>query len=242
MSFDKIIEKAKADVEKLSKEEQQKLKEELEHGASILTTKEQMKMYLACYGEIHREKLIRCYKNIPSKVWSEGHISIVDYGSGQGVAEIVFADYLKSKWIEYNFVKDIILIDPSRICLMQSVEYLSNIFGDSDIVAIQKNDKQIREDDLMLKSDTVIHILSNIIDLDSFQGNRILSLLNEDKKHNNIIICASPYYQEDTRGKRLDEFCGKLQGYRCVYKFQKHIDEWQEKYSCQIRIYESLYY
>lgn len=40
----------------------------------------------------------------------------------------------------------------------------------------------------------------------------------------------------------IDEFCSKLQGYRCVYKFQKHIDEWSEKYSCQIRIYESLYY
>lgn len=240
--FDQIIEKAKADVKKLSKVEQLKLKDELDHGAHCLTTKKQLKMYLASYGEIHQAKLMRCYRNIPSKVWCESQITIVDYGCGQGIAEIVFADFLSSKWIEYNFVKDIILIDPSRICLMQSVEFLSSVYRDSDIIGIQKNDKQIREDDLMPKSNTVIHILSNIVDLDNFQGNRILSLLNEDKKHNNIIICVSPYYQEDSRGKRIDEFCSKLQGYRCVYKFQKHIDEWSEKYSCQIRIYESLYY
>ena len=38
--FDQIIEKAKADVKKLSKVEQLKLKDELEHGAHCLTTKE----------------------------------------------------------------------------------------------------------------------------------------------------------------------------------------------------------
>lgn len=37
--FDQIIEKAKADVKKLSKVEQLKLKDELDHGAHCLTTK-----------------------------------------------------------------------------------------------------------------------------------------------------------------------------------------------------------
>ena len=32
-------------------------------------------------------------------------------------------------------------------------------------------------------------------------------------------------------------FGNRLQGYYCSYKFQKHIDEWVNDYSCQIRIY-----
>lgn len=242
LSFEKIMDEVNVDVGQLSNKEQEALKEQLKHGAGRLTTKLQLKMYLRCYGEMHQAKLIRCYNNIPSKIWREEYISIIDYGSGQGLAEIVLADYLKSKWIDNDFVKDIILIDPSRVSLVQGVEYLSKIFTNSEIIPVLKNDVQIDAEDLNPKSKTIIHILSNVIDLDDFQGYKILSLLNEDTEHNNIVICVSPYYQEISRGRKIDEFGSKLQGYNCVYKFQKHIDEWKENYSCQIRIYKSMYY
>ena len=85
-------------------------------------------------------------------------------------------------------------------------------------------------------------IFSNVIDLDDFDGDSVLSLLNEDKSRNNIIVCVSPYYREATRGKRMKEFGDKLQGYTLVYKLEKHTDDWDKPYSCQIYIFVSSYY
>ena len=44
---------------------------------------------------------------------------------------------------------------------------------------------QINKDDINPESTTVIHLFSNVIDLDDFDGNAVLSVLNEDKSHNN---------------------------------------------------------
>ena len=44
---------------------------------------------------------------------------------------------------------------------------------------------QINKHDINPESTTVIHLFSNVIDLDDFDGNAVLSVLNEDKSHNN---------------------------------------------------------
>lgn len=240
--FDKIIENAKKYVEKLSDKKQLTLKEDLDHGTTQLYTMEQLMMYLKLYGDIHRKKLMRCYKHIPYKVWFESKLSIVDYGAGQGLAEIILADFMKTEKISRDMVSDITLIEPSRINLIQSLEYLSFIFENSKLIPIQKKDNQITLDDIQPKSDIVFHIFSNVIDLEKFQGDDIITLLNEDKEHYNFVICVSPFYQEDGRGKKIIDFCNKLQGYRCVYKFQRHLNDWTENYSCQIQIFVSSYF
>lgn len=201
LTLDNIIANANAYIDTLSVNEQHRLKEQLKHGTNNITTIKQLKMYLKCYGEIHKAKLMKCYNNIPHNIWSEEFISIIDYDSGQGLAEIVLAEFLNHKWIDNDLIKDITLIEPSRISLIQSIEYLSKIFINSSILPILKSDYQINSNDLNPKSNTIIHILSNIIDLNTFKGNNIISLLNEDNEHNNIVVCVSPYYQE-TRGKK----------------------------------------
>lgn len=120
--------------------------------------------------------------------------------------------------------------------------YVNAFFSESRISVLCKKDDQINGDDINPKSSTVIHIFSNVIDLDDFDGHSILSLLNEDKSHNNVIACVSPYYQEATRGKRMKEFGEKLQGYSLVYKIEKHTDDWDKPYSCQIHIFISSFY
>ncbi len=49
-------------------------------------------------------------------------------------------------------------------------------------------------------------------------------------------------YQEASRGKRIKEFGDKLQGYTLIYKLEKHTDDWDKPYSCQIYIFVSSYY
>ena len=98
------------------------------------------------------------------------------------------------------------------------------------------------EDYIRPQSDTVIHILSNVLDIIEFERHNIARILNSDMGHNHILVCVSPFYQENGRGGLMDEFGDMLHGMRCEYKFEKHTDEWKNPFSCQIRIFVSSYY
>lgn len=233
-TFVSVLQKAKDWFASLSKTEQQNL----EHGGAHLTNTRQLNAYIAKYGEIHQAKLLHTYEKIPSKVWHEDGLTVIDYGCGQGIAEMILSDYMALRYIDNDYIRDFILIEPSRQNLQRCVKF----FGESKISAVCKNDNQLNNDDIIPRSSTVIHIFSNVIDLDDFDGDSILSLLNEDKSHNNIIVCVSPYYQEATRGKRMKEFGDKLEGYTLVYKLEKHTDDWDKPYSCRIYIFVSSYY
>lgn len=241
-TFVSVLQNAKKWFTSLSKTGQQNLIDDLEHGAGLLTTPRQLNAYIAKYGEIHQAKLLLAYEKIPSKVWHEDGITIIDYGCGQGIAEMVLSDYIASMHIDNDYIKDFILIEPSQQSLQCCIKHVNSFFRDSTICTVCKKDNQINAEDIIPKSSTVIHIFSNLIDLDDFDGNRIISLLNEDKSHNNIILCVSPYYSEATRGKRIKEFREKLQGYTLEYRLEKHTDDWNKPYSCQIYIFVSSYY
>lgn len=241
-TFNDILQSAKKWFSSLDESKQMILKEVLDHGAGHLTTSSELKAYIAEYGEIHQAKLLQAFSKLPLNIWSENSLSVVDYGCGQGIAEMVLADFLASKWIDIDFIKDFILIEPSRKNLEQCDRYVETFYAYANRTVLCKNDSEITADDIKPRCPTVLHLFSNVIDLDSFDGERVASLLSEDKSHNNIVICVSPYYQESSRGKRMTTFGEMLQGYTCHYKFEKHTDEWDKPYSCQIHIYVSSYY
>lgn len=54
-------------------------------------------------------------------------------------------------------------------------------------------------------------------------------------------MCEPLLSGSNTR-KRIKEFGDKLQGYSLVYKLEKHTDDWDKPYSCQIYIFVSSYY
>ena len=73
------------------------------------------------------------FEHIPHKLWVEGAISVVDYGCGQGIAEMVLSDYLKSQNIDNDIIKDITLIEPSRSSLIRCLNYLGQFYDDTEI-------------------------------------------------------------------------------------------------------------
>lgn len=164
------MQKAKDWFASLSKTEQQNLIDDLEHGAALLTNTRQLNTYIAKYGEIHQAKLLHAYEKIPSKVWHEDSITVVDYGCGQDIAEMVLSDYMASRYIDNDYIKDFILIEPSRQNLQRCVKYVNAFFCESKISVVCKKDNQLNNDDIDPKSSTVIHIFSNVIDLDDFYG------------------------------------------------------------------------
>ena len=59
LTFGKILQQAHAKIKSTNQTKKEKLTEQLEHGKGLLTSNEQLDMYLHKYGEIHQEKLIR---------------------------------------------------------------------------------------------------------------------------------------------------------------------------------------
>lgn len=147
-TFVSVLQKAKDWFALLSKTEQQNLIEDLERGTAHLTNTRQLNAYIAKYGEIHQAKLLQAFEKIPSKVWHEDGITVIDYGCGQGIAEMVLSDYMASKYIDNNYIKDFILIEPSRQNLQRCVKYVNAFFNESTASAVCKKDSQIKDDDL----------------------------------------------------------------------------------------------
>lgn len=242
LSFDDVVESVKQHINSLSENKQKKLKDELENGLANLTTKEQLDMYISSYGEIHRQKLQIAYDRIPHKVWSEGSISVVDYGCGQCIAEMVLSDFLKNHYIDNDKISDFTVIEPSKASLTLGLQYLEQFYENSKITAYNVSAGQLTEDYIRPQSDTVIHLFSNVLDIIEFERHNIASILNSDMSHNHILVCVSLFYQENGRGALMDEFGNMLRSMRCEYKLEKHTDDWENPFSCQVRIFVSAYY
>ena len=212
LSFEDILKSAKQHINSLSEAKQKKLKDELENGVAILTTKEQLDMYISSYGEIHQQKLQMAYEQIPHKVWAEGSISVVDYGCGQCIAEMVLSDFLKYHYIDNDKISDFTVIEPSNASLAQGLQYLETFFENSKITAHNVSARHLTEDYIRPQSDTVIHIFSNVLDIIEFERHNIARILNSDMSHNHILVCVSPFYQENGRGMLMYEFGNMLRG------------------------------
>lgn len=65
LNFDKILQQASTKYLALPESRQKQLKESLDNGKAILRNENQMNAYLHHYGEIHRHKLLRAYRNLP---------------------------------------------------------------------------------------------------------------------------------------------------------------------------------
>lgn len=242
LTFEQVLEHAKAMVSRLPDCIKAELKDSLEHGLGSLRNRNELDCYLAEYGEIHQAKLLRAFSHLPAKIWAEDKVSIIDYGCGQGVAEMVFSDFLRSKWKDNDSVKDITLIEPSKEALSRARDYVSSFFPQSRVAPMHECAESLSVDSVRPMCRTCIHIFSNVLDIPDFPINKIASIINHDNSHNHIVVCVSPFYQESARGRRLTDFGEMLNGFTCHYKFQKHTEEWHESYSCQIRIFVSAYF
>lgn len=241
-SFDNVKEQAKLHINGLSESKTKKLKEHLEHGLADLTSKDEMDMYLSAYGSIHQEKLLFTYNKLPRKILSEEKISVIDYGCGQGIASMVLCDVLQPIVGHPYMISDFHLIEPSKVCLHRAVELIHDFNPEAKIVYFNNACEDIWRMDIQPKSEVVVHLFSNVIDMPDFPRETVARKLNDMTDHYNIVVCVSPFYQEKGRAKHMDEFGEMLRLFRCHHSFEKHTDEWNRSFSCQARIYVSTYY
>ena len=236
-NFQSILDRAKKHYNGLPNFKKKRIKEELDHGKALLDSNDQMKAYIALYGEIHQAKLERAFENIPETLLTKIN-SVIDWGCGQGLASILYNDFIHNK-LGNNKIKDFTLIAPSRHCLSMATTYLNDCRGDFTVYSISEKEENVDPKDFILEGEIIVHLLSNVVDMPEFEGDKIIELIKHKSQKKHLLICVSPFYPEEGRGKRMEEFGEKLPGFKTLYSFERHVDDWEEEYSCQIRIFSN---
>ena len=189
-SFTNVREAASIRINKKGESKTKKLKEALEHGLADLTSKDEMDMYLSTYGNIHQEKLLLAFNHLPRKVLAEDKISVIDYGCGQGIASMVLCDVLQSIVGHPYMVSDFHLIEPSQACIKRAIDFIHDFNPDAKIVYFNNPCEDIWRMDIQPKSDVVIHLFSNVIDIPDFPREAVARQLNDMTDHYNIVVCV----------------------------------------------------
>lgn len=188
----------------------------LGRGVTILTDENQLYAYMYSYGNMHYEKLIKAFETLPNALFVN-EANIIDWGCGQAMASITYFDFLKIIHSE-QLISNLTLIDPSEIALKRASLHIRKFSQQTEIHTINKDlDALVYQDFIKYKSQTHIHLFSNILDIDEFSLSSLLRLIESYFQGENYFVCVSPYVN-DLRTSRLDAF----------------VNYFSKKYSCKI--------
>jgi hypothetical protein len=216
-SFDKVRDLSKRFFLDLPQSVQGELFETLNRGVDLLDSEPQMSTYLHAFGKMHQAKLQYAFGKLPDDFLSQPEIEIIDYGCGQAIGTMCYADFLRENGYVQN-VKTITLIEPSEICLKRAALHASVFFPDAEIKTVNKTFDDLVEEDIVCQEETpTLHILSNVLDMTCFNLDKFSGLIKDCLKGYNQFLCVGPYFGSSDKTKRMEEFCSLLEGEQGYY-------------------------
>ena len=222
-SFQKIWDIAFDFVRKLPSDLCDELHESLNRGVDVLDSEPLLQMYIYAFGKMHNAKLQYAFEHLQKNVFKYREIEIIDYGCGQGLATICYHDFLQEHNIE-QIVKRITLIEPSTMALSRAELLCSRFYPDAEINVINKQFDDLTNEDLSLSLEIpTIHLLSNILDVDSYDLQHFSQIVKEQSVGDNEYVLVSPM-QNTMRIQRLRDFVTIIE--KNLY-FEKYLDKRQ---------------
>ena len=211
-TFDKVRDLSTKFYRELPQALQDELFEALNRGVDILDSEPQMEAYLHAFGQMHQAKLNYAFKHLPIGYFCQPEINIIDYGCGQALGTMCYADYLHKNGYDQQ-LKVITLIDPSEMCLKRAALNASVFFPDAEIITINKKFDDLTQDDIVC-SDTIptFHILSNVLDVSTFNLKKFSRLIKSCLKGYNQLLCIGPYFKQPEKDNKLRDFQLLLNG------------------------------
>lgn len=201
----------------------------LQRGVGILDTEKQLFAYMYSYGNMHYEKLITAFEYLPLEFYSNS-TNIIDWGCGQAMATMVYLEYLGIKEIE-QIVNEIRLIEPSEIAIKRGALHIKKFEKNIRTITINKDLDSIEDNDLnQNKSNTNLHLFSNIIDIDFFSLPLLLEKIETNFKGVNYFVCVSPYIT-DVKTNRIDNFVSHFNKFDTINikKIDNQKGEWPNR-------------
>ena len=213
-TFDKVRDLAIKFMRELPKPLQDELYEALNRGIDILDSEPQMVTYLYAFGPMHQAKLNYAFKHLPEDFFEQPKINIIDYGCGQALGTMCYADYLRENGYSQK-VKTITLIEPSEICLKRAALHASVFFPDAEIKTMNKNFDELEEIDIYCNEDIpTLHILSNVLDILDFDLKDFSDLIKRQLKSYNQFVCVGPCFNYSDKDERMDVLFSLMDGKR----------------------------
>lgn len=205
-TFDKVRDLSIKFYRELPQALQDELFETLNRGVDILDSEPQMTTYLYAFGKMHQAKLEYAFSKLPDEFLEQPEINIIDYGCGQALGAMCYADYLREKGYSQK-VKIITLIEPSEMCLKRAALHASSFLPDAEIKTVNRKFDDLTQDDIICSEETpTLHILSNVLDMLNFDLDKFSVLVKDNLKGNNQFVCVGPYFSFSDKDKRMSEF------------------------------------
>ena len=178
----------------------------LKNGTNLLQTEDAMNAYMAAYGEMHIAKCRAALQNFPFEEL-DGTIEIVDWGCGQGVGSLCTLEALSQRG-KMQWVKRVTLIEPSSATLERAVVNVAKeTCGGVTIIPVNRylpgSHKEDELDGVDYSAKHVIHVFSNILDVDGIDLARLARMIPYSG-HRHYLLCAGPL---NANAYRMDSFC-----------------------------------
>ncbi len=237
-SFDKIRNLAKDFITKLPEQLKDELYEEIERGEKQLETEPELMYYLHAFGKRHKAKLNYAFEHLPETFFEIPELNIIDYGCGQAVATMCYADFLRKQGYEQK-IRRVTLIEPSEAALKRAALHVSVFFPDAEIVTINKEFDDLEAKDIVCDEDVpTLHLLSNVLDMECFRLITFKKLVKKRIGPSNLFVCVGPYFGDKDRSKHMDSFAKYFKGEEI---FSEDLDAYEldanNSWTCMVRCF-----
>lgn len=195
------------------------------HGTVKLDCEPELNAYMYAFGAMHNAKLKDAFSHLSTNFFNEREIDIIDYGCGQAMGCISYADYLRENNHTQN-VRRITLIEPSYIALARAALHSSLLFPNAEIVTINKGFDDLTASDIEVDTNIpTLHIFSNVLDMGStpnyngvFNLGTFSNLVLEISKGYNEYVITEPLFSDFHRDEQTDIFISSLLGINVYYE------------------------
>jgi len=237
-TFDKVRDLSTRFYRELPQALQDELFEALNRGIDILDSEPQMTAYMFAFGKMHQAKLEYAFNKLPEEFLEQEEICIIDYGCGQALGTMCYADFLRENGYAQN-VKTITLIEPSEICLKRAALHASAFFPEADIKTVNKKFDDLTDNDILCSKEFfTLHILSNVLDMTDFDLDKFAKLVKSCLKGHNQFICVGPTFNDLQRAKRIVKFTKSIGGNHVV---QESLDSYElnpdKSWTCTLSVF-----
>lgn len=214
------------------------------HGIVKLDCEPELNAYMYAFGAMHNAKLKDAFSHLSTNFFNERKIDIIDYGCGQAMGCISYADYLRENNHTQN-VRRITLIEPSYIALARAALHSSLLFPNAEIVTINKGFDDLTASDVEVDSNIpTLHIFSNVLDIGStptyngvFNLGTFSNLVLEISKGYNEYVITEPLFSDFNRDEQADIFISSLLGINVYYEKKCNSGEFiaNKNWTCVIK-------
>ena len=237
-TFDKVRDLSTKFYRELPQALQNELFEALNRGIDILDSEPQMTAYLFAFGKMHKAKLNYAFEHLPETFFEIPELNIIDYGCGQAVATMCYADFLRKQGYKQK-IRRVALIEPSEAALKRAALHVSVFFPDAEIVTINKEFDDLETKDIVCDEDVpTLHLLSNVLDLECFSLITFKKLVKKRIGPSNLFVCVGPYFGDKDRGKHMDSFAKYFKGEEI---FSEDLDAYEldedNSWTCMVRCF-----